>query len=163
MPNAPDAFNESYKTGPNLTAGIGLPLFPFTEGIAAVRYDRFALDGEAYSEELGMPNISVDGGTLSVFSGSFNVKISPPMLAVSPYFIGGLGVYRMTAGDLTVSGAGTLEFESETNLGANFGVGLTFDLVPLIGLFVEPQYVIIFEEGDDTTYYPIRAGLVIGL
>lgn len=157
MPNAPEAFSESYNMGPNLTAGIGLPLFPFTEGVVVARYDRFGLDDDFAG------GVSIDDGTLSVFSGSFNLKVSPPMLAISPYAIGGVGVYRTTTGEVTLSDDGSVGLDGETNLGANLGVGLTFDLVPLLGLFVEPQYVVIFNEGENTTYYPLRAGLAIGL
>ena len=160
MPNAPASFSDSYRTGPNVTVGIGLPLFPFTEGVLAARYDRFGLDG-AYT------GFSVDGGTLSVLSGSLNLKINPPLPApISPYAIGGVGVYRSTVGEVTVSGTGgslSLGLEGDTNLGANLGVGLTFDLMPLVDLYIEPQYVIVFSEGEDMKYYPIRAGLAIGL
>lgn len=157
MPDTPASFSDSYNTGLNLTVGVGLPLFPFTEGVIAARYDRFGLD-EAFTG-----GVSIDDGTLSVFSGSFNLKISPPMLAISPYAIGGVGVYRTTTGEVSLSDDGSVGLDGETNLGANIGVGLTFDLVPLVGLFIEPQYVVIFTEGESTTYYPIRAGLAIGL
>lgn len=154
MPNTPTGFSDAYKTGLNAVVGLGLPLFPFTEGVVAARYDRFALDGD-------VSGVSVDDA-FSVLSGSFNLKINPPLPKLSPYAIGGLGVYRTTTGALTVSG-GDVELEGETNLGANLGVGLAFDLVPLVDLFVEPQYVVIFTEGENTTYYPVRAGLAIGL
>lgn len=163
MPNAPAAFSDSYNTGLNAVVGLGLPLFPFTEGVLAVRYDRFGLDGEEGGSFFGDPSVSVDGGTMSVLSGSFNLKVSPPMPKLSPYAIGGVGLYRSTTGDVTYAGGGAVEVEGETDFGVNLGVGLMFDLVPLVSLFVEPQYVIVFTEDESTTYYPIRAGLAVGM
>lgn len=166
MPNAPASFSDTYKTSMNAVAGLGLPLFPFTEGVLAVRYDRFALDAEAYTDMLGA-GFSVDGGTLSVLSGSVNLKVNPPVPGpLSPYAIGGVGVYRSTTGELTVSGGGgsvTPGIEGETDLGVNLGVGLSFNVVPLIDLFIEPQYVIILSDGDNMTYYPVRVGLALGV
>lgn len=64
------------------------------------------------------PGVTEPGQDLDVLAGIVNAEIGMSGIGVKPYFIGGLGMYRL-------SGENT---ESETKFGFNVGAGLDFGL-----------------------------------
>jgi opacity protein-like surface antigen len=76
--------------------------------------------------------------------------------SMTPYFIGGLGLYHVKYG---VELLGTSGSASDTKLGFNVGGGLKF---PLTGFtaFIEGRLHIVNTEGSSTKYIPLSFGIV---
>ena len=96
------------------------------------------------------------GGTDNILAGTVNGVYMFPMgpgAQISPYLIGGVGFYHLSASctDCTSS--------SENKFGLNGGGGLSF---PLSGFsaFVEARYHHIFTDGGSTSMVPISVGIV---
>lgn len=148
------SFSESYKTGFNAGIGVGIPVANQLEGVLMGRYDRFGLDlGDSF-----------DGGAFSTLSATANLKLNGPMMSrrAMPYAFGGGGIFRSAIGDLESDGQ-TAESDSEVDFGLQFGAGLSIALAPRTSLLVEPNYVIILNEGENTQYFPVRLGVSRGL
>lgn len=133
------AFNDFYKPGFNAGIGVGLPITSRVEGVVRGSYDRF-------SNDLG------GSGAFSSYSGTLNLKLNGAMMnnRVQPYALGGGGIFRLG-----------IEENFETELGVQFGAGLGVRTSPRINLMIEPNYVLVFNEGENTQYFPVRlaAGL----
>jgi opacity protein-like surface antigen len=147
-------FNDAYKTGFNVGIGGGLALTENIEGVLMGRYDRFGLD---------LPG-DFDGGAFSTLSATANLKLNGPMMSrrITPYAFGGGGIFRSAVGDLESNGV-TAESDSEVDFGLQFGAGLSVGMTPRTSLLVEPNYVVILNEGENTQYFPVRLGVSLGL
>jgi hypothetical protein len=133
-------FGDYANTGFTLGGGLTLraPLMPVALRVDG-DYNRFALDTDLTNEDV------------SIWAITANAQVAP---ALSPiYFIGGAGMYSMSAFD-----------ESETDFGLNGGAGLR---IPLTGFntFVEARYHHVFTKDDadpnssNTQYLPIVFGV----
>ncbi|CAN5895796.1 hypothetical protein BH23GEM9_BH23GEM9_31060 [soil metagenome] len=98
-----------------------------------------------------------DDGHFRVISGSANAVLALPMSGLSPYIIGGLGVYnsRGEHDDEVEAGHG---HESVTNLGGNIGAGIRFAL-PGLSVFVEARLHNVFSEGEQVRFIPLTLGI----
>ncbi len=128
------AFNDFYKTGFNAGIGVGLPITSQIEGVVRGSYDRFGND-------LG------GSGAFSSYSGTLNLKLNGSMTnnRIHPYALAGGGIFRLG-----------VEENFDTELGAQFGAGLGVRTSPRITLMIEPNYVLVFNEGENTQYFPVR-------
>lgn len=142
-------FNDAYNTGFNLGVGAGFPITSQLEGVAMARYDRFGLDAPS----------GVDGGALSSLSATANLKFNVPtsMMRVMPYGFGGIGLFRLATSDIE-SGPVNVDGDSEVDFGLQFGAGLSYKVSPRTNLLIEPNYVVVFNEGENTTFFPVRVG-----
>jgi hypothetical protein len=59
-----------------------------------------------------------------------------------------------TEGNLTVSA-------SNTEFGMGIGGGFVYQVGPKVGIFLESQYNIIFNDGSAKAFLPIKAGVFI--
>jgi hypothetical protein len=92
-------------------------------------------------------------GNVNTLNLSVNAVHAFPGVAIRPYVIGGLGMYR-------TSGSGDLEeMESSTDMGLNGGAGIQFKLAG-VQSFVEARYTHIMTEDDATTVIPISFGIM---
>jgi opacity protein-like surface antigen len=103
---------------------------------------------------------------------------SPGTGSVSPYIIGGVGVYRLEA-ELTSPGViiyppvcgwwwcipggvapGTVvqASESSTDAGLNLGIGLNWELSSGSQLYLEAKYHYVDSDPQETTYVPVVIG-----
>ena len=129
------SFGDALDTGFNaqLSAGLSVPILP-----VGIRVD-------------GMLNqFPVTGGddNFRVISGSVNGVLSLPSVGITPYLIGGLGLYNQ---DHPQDG-------STTDVGANIGVGLRVGL-PGLAVFGEARLHNIFNEGDAVRFAPLSLGV----
>lgn len=136
------AFNDAYKAGVNTGIGIGIPITSNLEsvnleGVVMGRFDRF-------QEESG-----IAGGEFSSYSATGNLKLNGPMMSsrISPYALAGAGLFRLGVEN---------NFESE--FGLQFGAGLSMRTSPRFRLMIEPNYVVVLHEGENTEFFPIRVG-----
>lgn len=145
------AFNEAYNTGFNAGLGVGIPLTNRLEAVLMGRYDRFGLDTPS--------EIDIDGGTFSSLSATANLKLNGPVVSsrFMPYGFAGTGLFRTDISDIT-EGSLSTEGDSEVDLGLQFGAGLSVRMSPRANLLVEPNYVLVFNEGENTSFFPVRLG-----
>lgn len=135
------ALNDAYKAGWNGGLGIGLPITQNLEGVVRGSIDRFEND-------------VVGVGNFVSYSATGNLKLNGPRMnnRVMPYALAGGGFYRLGVEDA---------YQSE--FGLQFGAGLGFKTSPRSNLLIEPNYVLVLNEGDNTQYFPVRLGLSYSL
>lgn len=90
-----------------------------------------------------------------VLSGSLNARINIPTPGISPYIIGGVGMYNgKFGGDDVPDGV-----ESETDIGVNIGAGVSMGLVGMGGVFAEARLHNVFSEGESMRFVPVSIGI----
>ena len=93
---------------------------------------------------------------LNVFAGVVNAEIGTSGIGVRPYFIGGIGIYRVDLEDELDPLLG--ESDPETKFGFNVGAGLDFGLAGF-SAFAEARYHSIQAEGDAVNIIPVSFGI----
>ena len=166
-------FADGYGIGFHVGATFNLPLkggfVIFGEG----RYQSFALDISEWGSYPG--NVTSSGGTYGAFSLVAGGKYFFPMQSkIKIYGLAGLGLFMQSVGDLTVhytistawytaSVTETWSFDSQTDIGVLFGLGMNYPMSPKLSLVGELRLVVIFTEGDSTMFIPLLVGVVIHL
>lgn len=168
VPSSPDVFSDYWKIGPHAVGAIG---YPVTRGFileGQVEYNNFTLDDDAILRDLGFSpaDVTIQGAAATVLAGTAMAigRIQAPGSKVAPYFLGGVGFSRLSAGDITASGPGgtaTLDGDSETAFSVGFGVGIEIMVTPTAGIFLDGKYSILFTEDESSQYLPFRVGLVV--
>jgi hypothetical protein len=132
-------FKTGYNNGFNVTGSAGWHKWNSPIGLRLdVGYDRFGVRGG------GSDNANIWSGL-----GEVTLKI-PQVLAVSPYLVGGGGLYRLSS----YGAAGS----SETKGGWNAGGGITFG-VGAAKLFIESRYMHVSTSGDGLKFVPVILGI----
>lgn len=133
-------FNDAYKAGFNAGIGVGLPITSQLEGVVRGSYDRFSSDFSGLDD-------------FSSYSATANLKLNAPTMNARfmPYALGGVGLFRLGVED-----------NFETEFGLQLGAGVGFQTSSRLALLIEPNYVLVFNEGDNTQYFPIRLGAAFG-
>jgi opacity protein-like surface antigen len=79
---------------------------------------------------------------------------------VHPYLVAGAGMYQAKV----EFSAGTYsESADDTDMGFRGGVGANFTVNPMFGIGAEADYHMVQTEGESTTFYGLKAGLVFNL
>jgi opacity protein-like surface antigen len=129
-------------SGPSLPIGIRV------DGM----YHRFSVNKDALAGSgVSDANISITDGTVDgVWMFPMDAGAS-----MSPYLIGGVGYYHMSASCSDCEGLSV----SDNKFGLNGGAGLSFALSGF-STFVEARYHHIFTDGGSTSMVPISVGVV---
>lgn len=130
------AFKNAYKSGFNAGVGVGIPITSTWEAVVRGNYDQFNND------LAGIDNFSS-------YSASANLKANAPMVRsrIMPYALGGAGIFRLGIQDAY-----------ETEFGLQIGAGVAVRTSPRMNLTLEPNYVFVLNEGENTKYFPMRVG-----
>ena len=142
-------FGDLYSTGYNGTVSLGFrsigsPLGLRIDGM----YNRMDLKNDAI--------ITIPGSGLvesaSIMGANANLVYSLPGTGISPYLIGGGGVYSTK-----LHGDG-FDTSSDSKFGVNGGVGASF---PLSGFntFIEARLHHVFTDGSATQFVPVTFGI----
>ena len=136
-----DAINLGYHALGTLA--FAPPTLPVGVRVDAM-FNTFGLDGAG-------------DGSLRIMGVNANATWGMPMAAspISPYLIGGLGMYNMK---VDFDGCGDA-CKGETDLGFNVGVGTKFALSGF-ATFAEIRYHSIQTEGESSTFIPISFGIM---
>lgn len=120
-------------------------LLEFARPVSPVAF-RFEVDYQRFGSKLDVPG----AGNLRVISGVANVLYKFAGETARPYLLGGVGLFN--------TGSSVEGSESETDFGANVGVGLE---LPLSGItaFGDVRYQAIFASPDNVNLIPIRVGV----
>jgi opacity protein-like surface antigen len=162
-PVDPAAFTDGWGLGYGGRMGLGLGLTPALTIVGAIDYNYFGFDEDAF------PSVSIDGGDLSTFylSGEMRLNIlAVPGSPVDPYLLGGVGYLRQSLDEPTVTG-GSAAFpfssDAENAFGFHIGGGVQLNLPVFADIFVEALYLVGFRSGDNTAFIPVRAGVSLDL
>jgi opacity protein-like surface antigen len=138
-------FGDVSAMGYNITGVLGFqaPMVP-----VGLRFD-LGYNGFGEKDDNGV-TASILSGTLN---GVFNLGMAPTM---SPYLIGGLGMYRSK---VEIDGLGEAGEASSTDFGFNGGIGLRFGLSGF-STFAEARYNHIMTDEESTSYIPITFGIM---
>lgn len=175
-PAEDDGFSLESNAGYNVAGHLGfqLPMFPL--GLRAdLGYNAFG--GKERSESDGLTTLRAKAD-MNVLSGTVNAMFQPAgMMPVKPYFIGGVGAYRVTT---TVKASGNFDGEpfntkddvSKTSFGLNGGLGVRFGLGGM-STFAEARYHYVMNKEScnsdsndtcfphkNTTFVPISFGIM---
>ncbi len=176
-PLEPNTFKDCWNPGFNFGGGVEFEITRLIDIQTTFFFTIFPLDKEAYldldnvtidSEETGL---TIDGGSARVFEVMVNAKVkiisNESAKRVKPYILGGLGFGTISYSDLAFSYDGGFESKPiddvTTNMGINFGAGIDIPINTRMRLFVEGKHIRYYTEGDDVTYLPFRAGLIVRL
>lgn len=93
-------------------------------------------------------------GSSNVVGGTFDVMIDLPTPGITPYAIGGVGVYDVEVGS-------NVSHHSRLGTGLNIGGGVRFPVLPFLHAFCEVRYHVAYASpfGGNTTFVPIVVGL----
>lgn len=93
-------------------------------------------------------------GSSNVVGGTFDVVIDLPTPGITPYVIGGVGVYDVEVGS-------DVSHHSRLGTGINIGGGVRFPVLPFLHGFFEARYHVAYASpfGGNTTFVPILVGL----
>jgi len=142
-------FGDLYTTGYNGTVSlmfksIGSPLGLRVDGM----YNRLSVKDDA--------SIPLGGGTFvksaSIAGANANLVYSLPGTGMTPYLIGGAGIYSMKVH------ASGFDSDATNKFGVNGGIGASF---PLSGFnaFIEARYHHVFTDESATQFIPVTFGL----
>ncbi len=131
-----DFVDNGYHVG--VAVGFKVPVLPV------------ALRGDLAYTTFGAKDLD---GSLNTLNLSVNAVHAFPGVAIRPYVIGGLGMYRTSGSDDLDSG------ETVTDMGLNGGAGIQFKLAGMQS-FVEARYTHIMSEDDATKVIPISFGIM---
>lgn len=101
----------------------------------------------------------LDDANSRILSGTLNAVINLPTPGITPYIIGGVGMYN---GKDDIEGIE--DSEGSTDFGINAGVGVRLGLVGLGGVFAEARLHNIFVDGADgesesVRFVPVSLGI----
>ena len=143
-------FGEDYTTGYNGTVSlmfrsIGSPIGLRVDGM----YNKMSVKDDRV---ISLPGLgAVDAAVVT--SANANLVYNLPGTGITPYLIGGAGIYGLK---LDVDNAD--DPESESKLGLNGGIGASF---PLSGFntFIEARFHHIFTDVSATQFVPVTFGI----
>lgn len=142
-------FGDFYTTGYNGTVSlmfksVGTPLGIRIDGM----YNKMNLKDDAIITIPGQGTVE----SASIAAATANLVYSLPGTGISPYLIGGGGIYS-----LKVQGD-NFDTDSENKAGVNGGIGASF---PLSGFntFIEARFHHVFTDGGATQFIPVTFGI----
>lgn len=170
FPSQPQDFSDYWNMGFNVGAGIGYSFSPSLSLGGSFDYSNFSFDADALLHKAGFAGygISISGGSASIITVHANLKFSliPQGASVSPYLLGGLGFFSLSASDVKVSYQGlnaTVSPGSESAFSIHFGAGLDIPIAQTTDLFLQLAYGIGFTEDKSTNYLPVKSGVFFKL
>jgi opacity protein-like surface antigen len=153
---------------PSIFAGVALPTGDNSNGLntgftAGAAVDLGAplvpvgLRAEGSYSYFGLKDdLQGDTGNSSDVSGRINAVLSIPSIVLTPYLIGGIGIYHlMTSQNSAINGNFS---DSSNNFGWNIGAGID---LPLVGFAarLEARYHSVSTDFGNYTYVPITLGI----
>ena len=164
LPNAPESFADTYKTGFHAWAGVGFNAAPSFQIIGKMEYQTFGLDESLFSLAQGVSSVS--GGTwkMLMFGADGRYSLGLPAAPIKPFFLGGVGLARIDVSDFQTSDPLVTSLlnaanDPVTKMYWNIGGGVELKAGPAWSLFGQIRYVSVQTEGDASAFIPISVGL----
>lgn len=133
-------FEATHLAGVNAGIGVGIPLSSRFEFLLRGTYDRFGTN-------------HAESKPFSSYSTTAHLKWSHLVTdaRLRPYAMAGAGNFMEVEGPFA--------FE----LGLSFGAGVSVRTSPRTRFAIEPNYLLVFTEGENRTYVPVRLGVAYNL
>lgn len=158
LPNAPDDFKNSFKTGYHGLVGLGYKMGPGFQLVGKAEYHKFAFDFAGLS--------GVDGGDSRVwmFGSDGRLALGLPAAPIKPFVFAGIGIANIKQSEFGGNQFLATELnealpDTQNKVYYNIGGGVELKFGPSLNLFVQGRYVSVATEGDKTTFVPITVGL----
>jgi opacity protein-like surface antigen len=158
LPNAPDGFKDSFKTGYHGLVGLGYKMGPGFQVVGKVEYHNFGYDFASLS--------GVEGGNTKMwlFGGDGRFALALPAAPIKPFVFAGIGIANVKqtefSGDTSLISSLTTSFPKNQNkLYYNLGGGIELGGGPSFSIFAQVRYVSVSTETDKTSFVPITIGL----
>jgi opacity protein-like surface antigen len=129
------------NTGYNVTVAVGYK----------PQLTPIAVRAEAAYNQFGLKN---GGGNVNIPAFTGNLLYELPMGTLSPYAIGGAGLYRT---NVTITGGGS---GGENHFGFNVGGGIKIPLSSSFETFVEARYNHVTLNGGSFSFIPVTFGVM---
>lgn len=144
-------FNSAVNTGWNAMA---LLAFQMPASPLGLRIDA------AYSHLNGQNPADISHSR--IWSGTVDATLGANNLMVTPYVIGGVGLYNMKTfgGGSTVTVSPPGETGSVTKFGWNLGGGLQFHTTGGATIFTEARFTSVLTNGGHTNFVPVELGVM---
>ncbi len=162
LPQSPESFSESFKTGFHGSVGLGYKLMPSLQLVGKVEYHRFAVDFG--NTVLAAENISGGHNNVLMYGADARYGLNVPAFPLKPFLLGGVGFARLSATEFDgsselVASLNDEQTESQTKFYFNVGGGIELSSGPLFGLFAQARYVSVATDGESSSFIPITLGL----
>lgn len=161
VPQSPDGFKETYKTGYHGFAGVGYSFVPKMQLVGKIEYNTFAFDWD----NSGWPGLD-DGGSqkLLMFGADARFSFGVPAAPFKPFLFGGGGFANVktdefSGTDMVLATSVNSSLEDQTKAYFNVGAGADFKMGPAMSFFAQVRYVSVATEGDAATFIPLSLGL----
>ncbi|MBD3404171.1 outer membrane beta-barrel protein [candidate division GN15 bacterium] len=161
LPQSPDDFSETYKTGYHGFAGVGFSFIPKLQVIGKIEYNTFSFD----FDNNAIPGLS-GGGTqnLLMFGADGRFSLGVPAAPFKPFVFAGAGLANISLSDwegddLLLATSLNEAMESQTEMYFNLGAGAEFKMGPMMSFFAQARYVSVQTEGDAASFIPVSVGL----
>lgn len=141
--DAGTAFNTGFMAGAAADVGLSMPV----SWRAEASYARFALKNDGAGTT----------GSSSDVSGRINAVFSLPSMGVSPYIIGGGGLYHVMA-SVTSPTLGSADVSSN-RFGWNVGAGIDMQVASIPARIEARYHSVSMDGGGKYTYMPITFGI----
>jgi hypothetical protein len=168
IPYMPYPFASFWKTGYELSGGVGYSLSPGSWGYGTlygvISFDQFPFDRDGFvSDRKINPNTLVDGGSTYAFTvmGVLKGTFAADKHAIGPYFLLGLGFMDVTTGAISISGNNVRSKETRSGPAYQVGAGVDIPAGDHVKAFVEGKFVMGFTSDPGREYFPINVGVWI--
>jgi len=160
LPNAPDDFKDSFKTGYHGLVGVGYKLGPGFQVVGKAEYHKFSYNFDF----AGLSDVDGGDSKMWMFGGDGRLALDLPAAPIKPFAFVGVGIANIKQSDFggNVTLATALNDalpDTQNKVYYNIGAGVELKFGPSFNLFVQGRYVSIATEGDKTTFIPITVGL----
>lgn len=142
--DAGNSFNTGFMAGAAADVGLSMPV----SWRAEASYARFGLKNDG----------SGDAGNSSDVSGRINAVFSLPSMGVSPYIIGGGGLYHVMSSFTSPSLNGPVDLSSN-RFGWNVGAGIDMQVASIPARIEARYHSVSMDGGGKYTYMPITFGI----
>jgi hypothetical protein len=191
IPSSPMTFANYWNVqyGGGLRAGY--PLSSSITLVGSFEYYQFKLNNDGVNKGFNTPymrdiwifksvSLSASADPSSVTTASANLRVAPSKLTgfLSPYFIGGVGVMRLSlkeiklpttsvlsvnGSDIAMTAQQAITGGAETSAFFQFGMGFDIRLSQSFDAIIEARYASGLNSGLRTTYVPITGGIKLRL
>ncbi len=133
--------NDYWGMGPSFSGTILFPATPFVSIGANFGYSKMPMDHDSFVDAIGMPDLDLSGGDLSVFNACAELRVHAGAMEMAYIFAGaGLGLYNIGLSDLKAEGYEPLKYDSENKLGGYIHAGFAMPITPMVKLGLKGQF-----------------------
>lgn len=168
FPSQPQEFNDYWRLGYNVGGGLGYRFTSLLSTSILFNYNNFPFNDGKFFKDLGIEGYGVEaeGGSTIIITVTAVAKarLTGEYNKLSPYLLGGIGYFSLTATDLVLSygfQSETIKSESESAFSFLFGGGLEVPIGMNKYFFIELDYGLGFTKEDYTGYIPVKIGFIL--